>query len=380
MKKLILFFFFGALFFGVFAQTTNEWQLTGNANVSSKNFLGTTKCQDLIFKTMDVERMRLSKYGSFVGIGTPHPFATLHLHFQEDSWACDDPGNRDDEDSISTRGPIERLLLQLTTPETGAIVNGGFQVSYTDRDLLFWQLEQGNFFIKGPSGGLTIVPKGDVGIGTDNPLAKLDVNGALKAQSANINGAFSVKENLYNLSLGSATGIDLNYGTSYIGFNATRNNGMWALTGDGAHNGGGVIWTTIFGDLYFATIPSAGGSNRTLTDTQVKNNIKLHITPAGVLKAKEVQVTLAGWPDYVFAKDYQLRPLSELEQFIKENHHLPEIPTEAEVQENGIDLGSMQSKLLLKIEELTLYTIEQQKLIEALEKRLSELENKKGGE
>ncbi|MCL2291408.1 MAG: hypothetical protein FWC34_12020 [Bacteroidetes bacterium] len=86
------------------------------------------------------------------------------------------------------------------------------------------------------------------------------------------------------------------------------------------------------------------------------------------------------WYDHVFYPDYELRPLSDLEQFIKENHHLPEIPSAKEVQENGIDLGSMQGKLLLKIEELTLYTIEQQKLIEALEKRLSELENMKGGQ
>jgi len=86
------------------------------------------------------------------------------------------------------------------------------------------------------------------------------------------------------------------------------------------------------------------------------------------------------WYDHVFYPDYNLRPLDELEQFIKENNHLPEIPSAKEVKENGLDLGDMQGKLLLKIEELTLYTIEQQKLIEALEKRLSELENEKGGE
>ena len=79
------------------------------------------------------------------------------------------------------------------------------------------------------------------------------------------------------------------------------------------------------------------------------------------------------WYDHVFAQDYKLRTLSELEAFIKVNKHLPEIPSEKEVRENGINLGDMQAKLLLKVEELTLYII-------ALEKRLAELEAKKGGE
>jgi len=64
------------------------------------------------------------------------------------------------------------------------------------------------------------------------------------------------------------------------------------------------------------------------------------------------------WYDHVFHSDYNLRPLNELEQFVKQNHHLPEIPTAKEVIENGLDLGEMQGKLLLKIEELTLYIIE----------------------
>jgi hypothetical protein len=99
---------------------------------------------------------------------------------------------------------------------------------------------------------------------------------------------------------------------------------------------------------------------------------------------EKIEVTLSAlnnsWYDHVFYSDYQLRPLSEVEQYVKQNHRLPEIPSAKEVQENGLDLGDMQGKLLMKIEELTLYTIEQQKLIEDLQKRLSEIENKKGGE
>jgi|GEM_PF-6821390 len=81
----------------------------------------------------------------------------------------------------------------------------------------------------------------------------------------------------------------------------------------------------------------------------------------GTICAKEVRVSLSGapcWPDYVFEDDYKLKSLSELEDFIKTNKHLPGIPNAQEVANNGVELGDMQARLLKKIEELTLYIIE----------------------
>jgi len=79
----------------------------------------------------------------------------------------------------------------------------------------------------------------------------------------------------------------------------------------------------------------------------------------GNIKTKEVNVTMEGWSDFVFEDDYNLRSLVSVENYIKENKHLPEMPTEKEVLENGVAVGEMQAKLLQKIEELTLYMIEQ---------------------
>ena len=93
----------------------------------------------------------------------------------------------------------------------------------------------------------------------------------------------------------------------------------------------------------------------------------------GKIKTQEVVVETTGWHDYVFDNDYKLLKLSEVEQFIKENKHLPEIPSAKEVEENGIKIGDMQGKLLQKIEELTLYAIEQQKQIEELKKNIKEI-------
>jgi hypothetical protein len=89
----------------------------------------------------------------------------------------------------------------------------------------------------------------------------------------------------------------------------------------------------------------------------------------GTIRSKEVIVE-TGWPDYVFANDYNLLPLSELEKYIAKHHHLPEVPSEAEVAENGVALGEMNATLLKKIEELTLHIIDQNKRIEELEKRI----------
>ncbi len=101
---------------------------------------------------------------------------------------------------------------------------------------------------------------------------------------------------------------------------------------------------------------------------------------AGGIITEKVRVATNGtpfWADFVFDKNYQLRPLAELENFIKVNKHLPEIPSSAEVTKNGIDLAETQALLLQKIEELTLYVIKQNKKIEGLERKMRKISAKK---
>lgn len=88
----------------------------------------------------------------------------------------------------------------------------------------------------------------------------------------------------------------------------------------------------------------------------------LHVN--GKIVAKEIIVTTQNWADYVFAPDYKLRPLTELEKFYREYQHLPDVPCEQDVIENGINTAAMDVVLLKKIEELTLYIVEQQKISE----------------
>jgi hypothetical protein len=98
------------------------------------------------------------------------------------------------------------------------------------------------------------------------------------------------------------------------------------------------------------------------------------INSNGYLFARKVTVTINTiFPDYVFEKNYHLTPLKDLETFIKKNKHLPNIPSAKTIAENNnqVDLGDLQLKLLEKVEELTLYIIQQQKEIEALKIKLA---------
>ena len=101
---------------------------------------------------------------------------------------------------------------------------------------------------------------------------------------------------------------------------------------------------------------------------QINPNEKLEVN--GTIRSKKVKVEATGWPDYVFAKNYGLRTLSEVEDFIKINQHLPDVPSAKEVEANGLDLGDMDATLLKKVEELTLYIIKQNKRLEKLEKEI----------
>ncbi|MFY0253395.1 hypothetical protein ACDQ55_05495 [Chitinophaga sp. 30R24] len=90
------------------------------------------------------------------------------------------------------------------------------------------------------------------------------------------------------------------------------------------------------------------------------------LSVAGTVTAKRIKVTTTGWADFVFKPGYQLPSLPEVADYIAAHKHLEGIPSEEEVQQNGVDLGEINKQLLQKVEELTLYLIQQQKEIEEL--------------
>jgi len=98
---------------------------------------------------------------------------------------------------------------------------------------------------------------------------------------------------------------------------------------------------------------------------------------AGKAIATEMKIQqVTNWPDYVFKPSYKLMPLDQLERFIKLQGHLPEVAPAKVVEKEGIELGTTQAVLLKKIEELTLYIIEQNKEIKKQNETIAELKNK----
>lgn len=100
---------------------------------------------------------------------------------------------------------------------------------------------------------------------------------------------------------------------------------------------------------------------------------------SGGIITEKIRVATSGspfWADFVFDKDYKLRKLSEVAEFINLNKHLPDVPSTADVNKEGIDLAQIQVILLQKVEELTLYVIEQNKKIEKLNKKVRYLSKK----
>ncbi len=124
-------------------------------------------------------------------------------------------------------------------------------------------------------------------------------------------------------------------------------------------------------------IKNVPGDNDRAISVQSNSGRNFQVMGDGTVYAREIDVNLLNFPDYVFEKDYNLLPLGQLESYISKNKHLPNIPSALEVEKEGIGLGKLAKLELEKIEELTLYIIELNKQIEALKSEISEIKKNK---
>jgi len=240
----------------------------------------------------------------------------------------------------------------------------------------------------------TFPSSGNVGIGTIEPNAKLDVNGIIQAGSLNATQGgiflaqkYATSDYLGTLSSNYSSGkLILGYGAA--GMSGQGASGELVSTFDNFSGYRGALRIGN-GTLEFLATESAV---QTPVNTELSTVSRLHIgnnglvgigtaTPThklsvnGTIRAKEIVVD-TGWADFVFDDGYNLMPLHEVESHIAEHGHLPDVPSASVVESEGLSVGEAQKIMMQKIEELTLYLIDLKNENESLKNRVAELESK----
>lgn len=254
----------------------------------------------------------------------------------------------------------------------------------------------------------TFLEEGNIGIGTQNPADKLHVKGGIRMQSssggtswrfvANSNSSFSIKQNgaggTVNLfPSGNANVNALNITDGKVGLWTTSPRSRLELRGDFRMRNwsSDKSWQMLVDDNErFTIFESDNGPAFTIHDSGPANDNLFHIvngrvgigtaspdaklTVNGKIISEEVKVEIVNGPDYVFEPSYELRTLADVRAYIDAYGHLPEVPSAEMMETEGVNVGEMNMLLLKKVEELTLYAIDQQTQLRSQEARIEYLQ------
>ncbi|MDP4276597.1 MAG: hypothetical protein Q8914_03085 [Bacteroidota bacterium] len=297
-------------------------------------------------------------------------------------------GNNSDAAILATTTAGNNLVVSSLTPDTqwGTVFKISHEFYNSDRRNGYIAVHRGGdtfggFLDFGTNGlsRVTINQDGKFGIGTTLPSSQLDVAAAsgdgLRIGKIGDTGNLSVP----------IDSVTARYNLDFTGYRDVVNDQIGARISAIRFNNylanNALVQKT---GLSFLTNPLGMLGKDTCLVERMRimpnGNIGIGTTkPAfkldvmGTIRATEVKVVSVGsFADFVFDKNYELPKLAKVGDYIQTNGHLPNIPSAKDVKENGMDLAEMQVKLLQKVEELTLYAIEQQKRIEAQTKKLEE--------
>lgn len=221
----------------------------------------------------------------------------------------------------------------------------------------------------GTNGGI-YYNSGNVGIGTSSPAAKLQVDGnVLSSGSFGVNGSSPSGNIVFTLKANPSGGVagiyDYNGNLRAYPFYLSSSDAAQGYYYD--NNGSLKILLNTIGKSYF----TGGGLG---VGTSSLGNYMLNV--AGGIRADSVVVNTTG-ADFVFNRSYHMMSLDNLGKYVKKYRHLPGIPTARQMDKGGVSVGALQTKLLQKVEELTLYVVQENKKIEELQKENAQLSARK---
>lgn len=306
------------------------WGFTGNSGGLYNGFqirVEQATCCDLVSH----DHYILGK----LGVGTTSPQEQLHVNGAIRGGGTNGEVKLKGDNGSVTIGATDAQTMTFSTDKSQFV----FNKSIISQSGVYGSCDSTNMQFKiDNSTKMIIQPNGNVGIGLTTPYARLHIYGGALRLGVGTSEA------------GRAANV-LEFGdNSYVKIGEWQKDNTLSFK---AHS-------------YSFTLGNVGIG---ITSPSYKLDV------AGTIRAQELIVETTG-ADFVFAEDYNLRPLSEVKAFITENKHLPEIKSAQEMQENGVSVSELQTQLLQKIEELTLYILQQEEKIKQQELRINALETK----
>ncbi|KZS40289.1 hypothetical protein AWE51_04860 [Aquimarina aggregata] len=272
-----------------------------------------------------------------IGIGTINPKGKLHVN--GDTYTS---GKLYVDNNTYVKGNVSLFANEGENQSGTAYLQAKDKSGNSNIGFQFRTQKAGNFI-----NTLKINPNGNVGIGTTEPTEKLEIQGNIKISDGNNillqKGTLSDQEGLYLIGDRDNTSENEDIIFGFDGNSRESIQEKMRLTDEGYLGIG-------------TNVPTE----------------KLEVL--GKIKASSFVTSLQSFPDYVFEKDYKLQPLIEVKKYVEAHHHLPGMPSENNVLKNGLDIKDISVKSVEKIEELFLYVIQQQEIIQNLKQRIEQLE------